>query len=130
MCMKSNMRISKPTIYLSLFLFTIQFTNGFHAVKVGNIPTLFNVWYFLAFYWVMGWWFINDSREHEIKWLDRYVDMGFYLYMAWIFILPYYLFKTRGRKAFFTLLMFLAIYIGAYFTGVITEVIFHLITKI
>lgn len=104
--------------------------NGFHAIRVGNIPTLFNVWYLLAFYWAMGWWLINDSKEHEIKWLDRYMGMGFYLYVAWIFIIMYYLFKTRRRKAFLTLLIFLAVYIGAYFAGVIAEVIFHLITKI
>jgi hypothetical protein len=44
--------------------------------------------------------------------------MGFFLSVAWPFLVPYYLFKTRGvKKAFLTILSFLAVYAGTYIMG-------------
>jgi hypothetical protein len=45
--------------------------------------------------------------------------MGMYLYIAWIFIVPYYLFKTRGWKAIYIIGLLAGIYFGAYAMGAI-----------
>jgi hypothetical protein len=43
--------------------------------------------------------------------------MGMFLYLAWIFIVPYYLFKSRGWKAIYTLLLVVSVYFVAHLTG-------------
>jgi hypothetical protein len=81
----------------------------------------------LAFYWALSWWFINDSRKQGAPWADKYMDMGMYLYVAWIFIIPYYLFRTRGWKAIYIIGLSLGIYFGAYVMGVIFYLIVSLL---
>jgi hypothetical protein len=63
---------------------------------------------------------MRDSRQRGIKWV---FDMGLFLYMAWPFIMPYYLFKTRGAKGLLTILIFVGAYVGAYLAGVILYVL-------
>ena len=41
--------------------------------------------------------------------------MEFFLYVAWPFILPYYLVKTRGlKRTLLTLLLITVVYVGAF----------------
>ena len=92
---------------------------GLNAARVG-FSDLFNYWYVLATYWAMGWWFINDSRNHDIKWVSKYMDMGMLLYATWIFLIPYYLFKTREwKRALLMIGVILGIFFGAYIMGVV-----------
>ena len=123
--MLSNLQISKPSLYLCSFLLVTQFINGFNAVG-NNRSEISNFWYALAFYWALNWWFIADSRTHGAAWTKSYLDMGMFLYVAGFFIVPYYLFKTRGWKALYTIGLFLAVLFGAYVVGAI----FHLFPNI
>jgi len=116
--MKTNIQTWKPLILLCTFLLVAQFMNGI-TVAPSRYSNNAVLWYSLAFYWAFGWWFINDSRKHGIPWVDKYMDMGMYLYVAWIFLIPYYLFKTRGWKAIYIIGLLLGIYFGAYVMGVI-----------
>jgi len=116
--MQSGLRISKPVIFLCLFLLVAQFIYGANTVRTSYSARFFLV-YSLAFYWALGWWFINDARNHGIKWVDNSLDMGMFLYVGWIFLIPYYLFKTRGWKAIYTIGLLLSACIGAYIAGVI-----------
>ena len=125
--MQSYLRISKPSILLCAFLVVAQFVNGFNVARIGDNSGISNPWYFLAFYWAIGLWFINDSRRHGVKWVDEYLDMGMFLYIACIFIIPYYLFKTRGWKVIFKIALLLGIYIGAYMGGVISYILTSLL---
>lgn len=115
--MQTNFNISKPTLYLCMLVFILQLSYGFSAARNGGNPTIQDTWHTLALFWAIGWWFINDSRVYEIKWTDGFMDMGMLLYTAWIFIVPYYLFKSRGRKAIYTLVLILVVYFGAQLTG-------------
>jgi hypothetical protein len=116
--MKSYMQISNPIMFLCGFFLVAQFFNGIMAARAGY-AAVSNPWYALAFYWAFVWWFIDDSRKHDIKWADDYLDMGMFLYIAGIFLVPYYLFKSRGWKALYIIGLFLGIYFGAYLVGVI-----------
>lgn len=116
--MQSSLRISKPVLFLYGFLLVAQFKYGVNIARTGYAGR-FYLWYVLAFYWALSWWFINDSRKHGIPWIDKYMDMGMYLYVAWIFIIPYYLFRTRGWKTMYTIGLLLGAYFGAYVMGVI-----------
>jgi len=35
------------------------------------------------------------------------LDLGMFLFIAWVVLLPYHLFKTRGLKAFIPILAFI-----------------------
>ena len=63
--------------------------------------------------WLMVWWLKEDSKRYRIGWLPQ-LDLGLFLSMVWMLILPYYLFKTRGIKALITILSFVAIFVGTY----------------
>lgn len=116
--MQSSLRISKPVLFLCGFLLVTQFTYGVNIARTGYSER-FYFWYVLAFYWALSWWFIKDSQKHSITWAGDYLDMGMWLYAAWMFIVPYYLFKTRGWKAIYTIGLLLGAYFGAYVMGVI-----------
>jgi hypothetical protein len=116
--MQSTLGVSKSSIFLSGFLLFAQFLNGFHAAA-GASSDASAAWFALAFYWAVAWWFINDSRQQGVNWVDDYMDMGMFLYIAGIFLVPYYLFKSRGWKAIITIGLFLGVYLGAYLAGVV-----------
>jgi len=80
------------------------------------LPAVFEILYPIAFLGVVGWWFAEDCRRTGNSWP---LDMGMYLYAAWMFILPYYLFKTRGRKAFVGIVAFIGANIAAWVVAVI-----------
>ena len=108
--------IASPAGLLYLFLLLTQPINGLYDASQVEVPGLYRLLYVLGFIWVIGWWLQQDSRRHGFKWV---YDLGLFLYIAWPIILPYYLFKTRGLKALLTILIFLAVYLGAYIIGVI-----------
>lgn len=116
--MLSNVQISKPTIYLCSFFLVAQFINGINDTR-GSYSDFSIFWFGLAFFWALNWWFIIDSRNHGTSWTDWHLDMGMFLYVAGFFIIPYYLFKTRGWKALYTIGLFLFTIYGAYVAGAI-----------
>jgi hypothetical protein len=95
----------------------MQAVYGYSSARSGGNPTVQDVWHVLAFYWAVGWWFINDSRSKGIRWNDGFMDMGMFLYIAWILIIPYYLFKSRGWKAIYPLVLIPGVYFGAHIIG-------------
>jgi hypothetical protein len=115
--MKFNLQVSTSSLFFCGFLFVAQFINGFTNARSGY-SDVSNVWYSLAFYWALGW-FLNDSRKHGTQRVDKYMDMGMFLYLGWIFFVPYYLLKTHGWKALYTVGLFLGTFVGAYIAGAI-----------
>jgi hypothetical protein len=121
--MQSRLQISKPTLYLCAPIFVLQVIHGFAVTRSGGEPTVLDAWYPIALFWAVGWWFINDSRTNGINWNNEFLDMGMFLYIAWIVILPYYLFKSRDWKAISTILLISGVYLGAFITGALLHLI-------
>ena len=70
---------------------------------------------YVVLFCLVGYWLNVDSRERRTV---QVWDMGFFLYIAWPVIVPYYLVKTRGlKRAAFTSLLFIADYLGASVAG-------------
>jgi hypothetical protein len=113
-------RISAPTALLCVLLVLTQIIVGLYLSRELELPPSFVLLSRLGLMWVLGWWLQTDSRKHSIKWV---YDIGLFLYIAWPFIMPYYLFKTRGIKALLTILVFAVIYLGAYLVGVVVYVL-------
>jgi hypothetical protein len=107
-------QVASPTALLYVFLVITQIVSGFYLASELEPPPSFTLLYALGFLWVVGWWMLSDSRKHGIGWV---LDMGLFLYIAWPFILPYYLLKTRGAKGLLVILGFIGVYIGALVVG-------------
>ena len=107
-------RIASPTSLLYVFLVVTQIVNGVYAAREAMPPPLYGLLYPIAFLWIVGWWMLKDSRKRGVGWV---FDMGLYLFIAWPFVLPYYLFKTRGAKAFLLILAFVGVCVAALVLG-------------
>jgi hypothetical protein len=109
-------KLTSPTGLLYLFLVLTQIVTGAYRVSGIEPPPSFTVIYILGFLWIIGWWLRADSRRRGVSWV---FDMGFFLYVAWPLILPYYILRSRGGKGLLTILCFVAIYIGATVVGAV-----------
>jgi hypothetical protein len=107
-------RVTSPTALLYIFLVVTQIIGGVYLSRAAELPPAYTFLYPLGLLWSVGWWMQKDSRKHGVAWV---YDMGLFLYIAWPFIMPYYLFQTRGVKAFLTILIFGGVYLGAVAVG-------------
>lgn len=116
-------RLALPTFLLYLFVIVTQIISGFYLAHRLDPPPAYTFLYSLSFLWLIGWWVKSDSRKHGIAWV---MDMGFFLYVAWVFFMHYYLIKTRGVKGLLYLLAFIMVYVFATGFGVMIYVIITL----
>ena len=108
-------RIHSPTILLYLFVVTAQIGFGIYYGRGMEPPPAFSLIYALALLWIIGWWLRADSRRRGVAWV---YDLGLFLVIAWPFIVPYYLVKSRGAKGILIVLGFVGAYIAALIIGI------------
>jgi hypothetical protein len=113
-------RLSAPTAFLFLFVIVSQTDHGLHLSNGTEPPFAFTALGPFIYVWIIGWWMQTDCRKRGVTWL---LDMGFFLSIAWPFIVPYHLFKTRGIRGFIPILVFVGIFLGATLMGVILGVL-------
>lgn len=93
-----------PGRVLFVLIFFVQFVDGLYVIRQIDSPLVYDVMSRIAVVWVIWWWLMDDSRRLGVTWFH---DLGMFLFIAWIFILPYHLFKTRGFRAFIPILAFI-----------------------
>jgi hypothetical protein len=113
-------QLTSPTGLLYLFLVLTQIAAGAYGASRAEPPASFTLIYIFGFFWIIGWWLRVDSSRRGQSWV---FDMGLFLYVAWPFILPYYVVKTRGTKGLLVILYFVAVYVGASIAGVVLYVL-------
>ena len=100
-----------PFIIIGLIIFT-QLVGAFYAVYDTIPPDGFVLLSYLALFWLIGDWFSKDSKKYPVEWA---YDMGFFLYIFWPILIPYYLFATRGfTSALSITLGYGSLYFGTY----------------
>ena len=109
-------QVGSPAGLLYIFVTVMQLAIGIYLAAELETPPSLTLLYPLGFLWVIGWWLLRDSRERGVQWV---YDVGLFLYIAWPFIIPYYLLKTRGVNGLFVILIFVGVYIGAALVGVL-----------
>jgi hypothetical protein len=109
-------RILSPTALLYLFVVIDQIAQGIYAGVEAEPPGAFTLMSWVALLWIVGWWLRVDSRKRRVAWVH---DMGLFLMMAWPFIMPYYLIKSRGARGLLIILGFVGVYIGATIIGIL-----------
>jgi hypothetical protein len=93
----------------------IQIERGACLARHSDIPGASALLQYVVFCCLIGYWLNVDSRERQTL---RVWDMGFFLYLAWPVIVPYYLVKTRGlKRALLTFLLFAIVSFGAFVAG-------------
>lgn len=117
-------RISSTVLVILTFIVLSQIAFGIYAAKDIEPSGSFTFLYYIILICLIGYWLQKDSRKYHISWV---FDMGFFLYLAWPLIMPYYLFKTRGpKKGGSIILGFIGVYLGAYFVGGLISLLFLL----
>ncbi len=109
-----------PTVLLYIFLVITQIGSGSYFASGDEPSPVFTLINVLGFLWIIGWWLRQDSRKRGIA---QVYDIGMFLYIAWPFIMPYYLLKTRGAKGLLVILGFVGAYIGALVVGITLRVL-------
>ena len=73
--------------------------------------TFEKVWGFV-FVGLMAFWLDADSRDRSNIYRPSF-DLGFFIFIMWVFYLPYYLIRTRGRRGWLWLLgLGVLVYLG------------------
>jgi hypothetical protein len=105
---------------LFLFTFFTQFIGGLYSAYGTELPPFFELLSRIAFAWLLWWWLREDSKRTAVTWP---LDLGFFLFVGWILIIPYHLFKTRGLKGFFGILWFIGILLAAWVAATFVAVL-------
>jgi hypothetical protein len=113
-------RAASPAALLYLFLIIAQGVRGAYLGHDAEPPPAFTLLSALGLLWAVGWWLRRDSMKRGVIWV---FDMGLFLYIAWPFLMPYYLLKTRGAKGLLVILAFSGIYVGALIAGALLYIL-------
>lgn len=123
----NKLHITPPVIFMVILFFAANTSTAFFAVFGRELPSAFDWFYFIALVWVMGWWLKLDNLIHKQQWV---YEIGILVYVAWVVVLPIYLFKTRGVLAFFSFFKFAVIYLGTLMAGVVLSFFVKLLVSI
>lgn len=105
------MKPTVPTISLFVYLLLVSFIDSVYAEYSIPAPAAFVFLEPFGFLGLVCWWLDSDSRKRGVSWP---LDIGLYLYVAWVVILPYHLIRTRGRKGLLGILLFAAAFVIAW----------------
>jgi len=115
--MKRQLGLRDPWIFLAASVLIAQVGAGFYDAHNMEVPGPVFAVNYMAILTAVSLWLERDNRQYRVLWV---CDIGFFLCLAWMVVIPYYLVKTRG----FTrsgLIMFAcaAAYVVAYVIGVL-----------
>ena len=114
--MRLSHRISPPTIVLFAYTFFAQFISVLYADRHIELSIYLDLLGRVAFLWIIWWWLKEDSRKTGVTWP---LDLGMFLAIAWIFVLPYHLIKTRGSRGLLGIIYFVGVWLAAWIVGAI-----------
>ena len=117
---------SAATVLVVTSLFLGRLIDGFYQglgrAAPRSLPILVAIFMVSSLYA----WFWSYSQEHRIT---SVMDMGWFLFSAWIVLLPYYILKTEGRAGWSCIGLFCLTYVAAFAAGwatlIWTQLIFH-----
>ncbi|MBC7930130.1 MAG: hypothetical protein H7Z38_06125 [Rubrivivax sp.] len=113
---RSSSRIGSQTFLLYVFVVFEAAIFGLYFARGMETPPAYPLLRAVGLIWLTGSWIRQDSRKHGVGWV-WISDIGLFLYITWPFVVLYYLFKTRGARAFLTLLIFFGVYLAAMAVG-------------
>jgi hypothetical protein len=127
MNVQPHFRFSLATLALLVYLMLANVANGLYTGLLIQPSPVFQLASAMAFIWALGWWIIDDNKRYGLTWVQSY---GVFLYVIGWMIIPIYLFRTRGSKAFLPLLLFAGIYLATYVFGIIIAVVINVLRNL
>ena len=91
--------------YVVIHFSFLQLCYGFYGGLKRPIPGNLAFFGILLLFWLMANWIVKDAKVTKVTWV---CDSMFAFFIAWPFLVPAYLFRTRGIKAFKEILCFMA----------------------
>ncbi len=111
--------VTIPGVVFFIVAALTSFSDGFYPGLGVDQPGSLMILNRISLIWALGWWMLSDSRLRRFSLI---YDIGFFLLLVWPLLVSYYLFKTRGVKAFIVIGVFVLVYFGAFVVGVISGV--------
>lgn len=101
--------LSALLVLIALFLPSVLegLYEGLALTESANLGLLAQLFFFVSL-WS---WFWSYSRTHRITWP---MDMAWFLVLAWPVLVPYYLFKAEGRRAWALIGIYVLATVGAW----------------
>ena len=110
-----------PTVFLYSYVIVTQIASGLYfAAELQPSPVL-TVMGPIGMIWAITSWLQRDFHSRQIQWT---IDAGFFVYIGWLFLLPYYLLKTRGARGLLLMLAFVAVYFVSTIVGAAIFILF------
>jgi|GEM_PF-942499 len=104
---KFHSSLMTANLMLLAFMLLAEAGGTMFAVVANEVPAGFELLKTLGYVYALGYWLEADGRRRDFRWP---YCRGIFLNLVWPLLIPYYLFKTRGARAFLTLLIFGAMY--------------------
>jgi hypothetical protein len=114
---KQQLRHGGPWILLGVSLLIAQVGAALYQAHDMQIPGPVFAVNYVVLLTALGVWLERDNRQYRalLVW-----DLGFFLYLAWVIVVPYYLIKTRGfKRGLVIVAAWVSAYIVAYFVGLV-----------
>jgi hypothetical protein len=111
-----------PTMMLWLYALTVGVASA--ICPSGTLPTGADYVARVALAFIIASWVIADARTRR---RPLCYDYGSFVFFAWPIVVPVYLFRTRGLRAFLTLLCFAGVWVMAMLFAAVVWIIRELI---
>lgn len=115
-----------PSALVVLALFTTHGATGLYSGLDHQLPAAVSALSTAAMGMSLVAWFWTYSRRHGIAWP---MDMGWFLWMVWILLIPYYVVKREGRRGLLRLGLFALVWFAAWATAWAVAVWVRLLTS-
>jgi hypothetical protein len=114
---KQQLGQESPWLLLAVSVLVGQIGVGLYTAHEMDMPGPLWAIYYAIQLTALGIWLERDNRRLRVI---RIWDIGFFLYLAWVIVIPYYLIKTRGlKRGFLIMLAWVGAYIVAYVVGLL-----------
>jgi hypothetical protein len=103
---EGNIRPAITTVALVLYIAFVQIIEVAYAASEVAPPAAFDLLNPISFLGLLCWWLQKDSVRTGVSWP---LDLGMFLYVGWILVLPYHLVKTRGVRGLVGICIFVGV---------------------
>jgi hypothetical protein len=119
--MKHISSIPIMLVFLTILVLIYHFGVGFYNARGIEPSPAFELLYTTGFLCSIIWWLEDDARKYHVT---PVYCLGFLVSIAWMIVIPYHLFKTRGVKGLITIFTLAGIFLVAQFIAAFTYMLF------
>jgi len=96
MLLDKSRNIFKP-VNAIVFFAVLYYLASSIIVYLGDYPShQFEFIWYLSNSILIAWWVVEDKKDYNFH---APFEFGAFVFFAWVVVVPYYLWKTRGRKS-------------------------------